>query len=85
MKKEELVELKVGDFVERNLHGAGHVTKAENSEVFHIDKTAGVFWVEEWDETYLKDSVYAYSLETGKSINNYMPGFYNQVTAIVKN
>lgn len=85
MKKEQLAELKIGDFVARNLHGAGHTTKGENAEVFHIDKTAGLFWVEEWDEEYFKDSVYAYSLETGKSINNYVPGFYNQVTAIVKN
>jgi len=81
---EQLAKLKVGDFVERNLHGAGQVTKGENVEVFHINKSAGIFWVEEWDEKYLKDSVYAYSLETGKSINNYVPGFYHQVTAIVK-
>jgi len=80
----QLAKLKVGDFVERNLHGAGQVTKGENVEVFHINKSAGIFWVEEWDEKYLKDSVYAYSLETGKSINNYVPGFYHQVTAIVK-
>jgi hypothetical protein len=82
MKKVDLTNLKVGDFVKCSLHGAGHVTQGEDSEVFHIDPKAKIFWIGEWDETYRNDSIYAYSLETGKSINNFMPGFYNQVTAI---
>lgn len=80
--KEILSNLKVGDFVQTELHGAGVVSEGDTKEVFHIDKAKRMFWVEEWDEPYRKDSVYAYSLDTGRTVNNYMPGFFQQVISI---
>lgn len=80
--KEQLSQLKVGDFVSKELHGAGEVSDGGTSEVFHIDQKARIFWIEEWDEKYHKDSVYAYSLDTGRSVNNFIAGFYQQVTGI---
>lgn len=82
--KEQLSNLQVGDFVKTELHGAGQVSEGDKSEVFHIDQKSRIFWIGEWDESYQKDSVYAYSLDTGKTINNFVAGFFSQVTDVIK-
>ena len=82
--KEELKNIKKGDIVSLTLNGTGLVSDGEDSEVFHVDKKSGLFWIGEWDEKYRKDSIYAHSIETGQTVNNIIPAFFKQVTHVKK-
>jgi len=81
--QEDLKNLKVGDRIECNLHGAGQVTEAESATVKKIDEQAGIFWIDSSDGGYVKNSLYAYSTKTGMTINNMVPGFYLKVSAVI--
>lgn len=81
--KEQLQNLKVGDTLKRDLHGGGFVTEGEDAIVKKIDEQSGIFWTDSSDGGYVKDSLYAYSIATGKSINNMVPGFFHTVREVV--
>lgn len=69
-----LNKVKSGDKLVRGLTGAGFTTYSL-VEVEHVDST-GIF-IEGADGDYERDSVYRFSLKTGKSVNNYTAGFYS--------
>lgn len=77
--KNFLKELKADDLVVRELHGGGFVSES----LVKIDSVLdnGIF-IDGVDGDYADDSVYRFSLTTGKSCKNYVPGFYSVLTRI---
>lgn len=74
VNKAFLENIKAGDVVVRALTGGGFTTYSL-LEIEHVDET-GIF-VEGADGDYEVDSVYRFSKHTGKSANDFIPGFYS--------
>lgn len=73
---EQKLNLKNEDLVVRELHGAGFITKS----LVRVEKVEkNIFYIEGADGYYADDSVYAFSLENGESINNFTPGFFSKI------
>lgn len=79
MSKKFLKELKAGTAIVKMLCGGGYKTY----EVCRIEEvnSAGIF-MEGADGDYDNDSVYKYSLISGKSVNNFVPGFKSEIVRI---
>lgn len=77
MSGTNLSNIKAGDIVVREIHGASHVTECLTSiEYVNTD----TIFIQGADEDYSKDSVYSYSRQSGFSNNNYIPGFFARIT-----
>lgn len=74
-----LKNLKAGDTVKVCVVGAGVTSSPENRVVEHVDPERNLLWLNGADGYYDRKSVYAYSLETGKTVSNYAPGFYAEI------
>lgn len=74
-----LQSLKVGDFVIRELHGAGVIT--ESIEKIEYINDTGIF-IEGADGDYSKDSCYRFFPLNGKSVNNFVPSFYSKIVKL---
>lgn len=80
---ESLKNIQEGDTIECNLHGAGCVTPADNAVIKKINKNLGIFWTDNSDGGYVADSLYAFSISTGITVNNMIPGFFMKVSKVV--
>jgi hypothetical protein len=79
---QDLKNIKVGDKLKMNLHGAGHVTAGEDAVVKKVNQELGIFWTDNSDGGYVESSLYAYSIETGMTINNMISGFFLKVCEV---
>lgn len=71
---ESLKNIQAGDEIVTELHGGGIVSK----HITKIEKVINdIAYAEGADGDYSAESVYAYSLKNGRTINNYIPGFYS--------
>ncbi|EPP7233842.1 hypothetical protein ACTOJ1_000757 [Shigella flexneri] len=77
--KNYLKQIKKGDTVKVCIVGAGVASSPEKRVVEHVDTERNLLWLNGADGYYDKKSVYAYSLETGKTVSNYAPGFYAEI------
>lgn len=74
VNKAFLKDIKSGDFVVRSIVGGGY-TSYSVAKIEHVDKK-GIF-IEGADGNYEADSECLFSTSDGKSVNNYIPGFYS--------
>ena len=74
-----LKKIEAGDVVVRALTGGG-ITTYGLLEIEHVDDNA--IFIEGADGDYAKDSVYRFSRKTGRSENNYAPGFYSTIIRV---
>lgn len=74
-----LKQIKKGDTVKICVVGAGVISSPEKRVVEHVDTERNLLWLDGADGYYDRKSVYAYSLETGKTVSNYAPGFYAEI------
>lgn len=77
--KDFLKEVKAGDVLVRGLSGGGFTTYSL-IEVEHVDDKG--IYIEGADGDYAHDSVYRFSTFTGRSVNNYTPGFLSMLIRI---
>lgn len=74
--KEMFIDFFVGDSVKRVVRGQGVVCKTTAEKVLHIDRSIGLFWIDDSDGGFVDTSAYAYSLETGRSVGGkYTPKY----------
>ena len=79
MSLEFLKNIKKGDIVVRALHGGGFTS---NSLMGIEEVNEDGIFIEDADGDYSDDSVYKFSLTTGKSVNNYTQGFHSEIIRI---
>lgn len=79
MSKEFLKNVKNGDVLVRKLTGGGFTTES----IVEIESVRenGIF-IDGADGDYENDSTYRFNKTTGKSVNNYTPGFYSTLDRI---
>lgn len=77
--KNYLKQIKKGNTVKVCVVGAGVTSSPDKRVVEHVDTERNLLWLDGADGDYDRKSVYAYSLETGKTISNYAPGFYAEI------
>lgn len=77
--KSFLKKIEAGNVIVRALTGGGFTTY-DLLEIEHVDENG--IYIEGADGDYAKDSVYRFDLNTGRSVNNYSPGFYSTLIRI---
>lgn len=79
MSKEFLKNVKDGDVLVSKLTGGGFTTES----IVEIESVRenGIF-IDGADGDYENDSTYRFNKTTGKSVNNYTPGFYSTLDRI---
>lgn len=72
-------DVKKGDSIVKVLYGGG----VKTASIATIEKvTKDTIYLKGCDGDYKRDSVYAYDLETGRSIENYIPGFFAELIVL---
>lgn len=74
-----LKDLKEGDVCVCSLVGGGFSTESLTTIEYILNNK---IYIEGCDGDFSKDSVYEFSNTTGKSVNNFMTGWYSQLVRI---